>query len=143
MSNDNWESATYRVAVTAVSRNSGCAPATSTTWDQPALVLHQTSPVQTNCQPFRGKAGERILTYIAPEQYNDAWAWLVDETGTPLCTEWSEQDGCVLPATGTYRVVSFLNRWAEDSVDLPVTNEPETFRHDLAAITAGDRVSGG
>ncbi|MBT2532412.1 NAD(P)H-binding protein [Arthrobacter sp. ISL-48] len=27
---------------------------------------------------------------------------------------------------------------AGDSVDLPVTNEPETFRHDLATITAGN-----
>lgn len=27
---------------------------------------------------------------------------------------------------------------AEDTVDLPVTNEPKTFRHDLATITAGN-----
>ncbi|MGC4747884.1 hypothetical protein ACLQ28_19835 [Micromonospora sp. DT201] len=118
VSNDNWESASYRVAVAAISRNTGCASATGTTWDQPALVMHQTSPVQINCQRFHGKAGERVITYTAPERYNDAAAWLVDENGTGLCTEWSEQDGCVLPSTGTYRVVSYLSNWAEDSVDL-------------------------
>ncbi|WP_427170914.1 SDR family oxidoreductase [Arthrobacter sp. 92] len=30
----------------------------------------------------------------------------------------------------------------EDEVDLPVTKEPETFRHDLATISAGNRSSG-
>ncbi|MDR7084696.1 uncharacterized protein YbjT (DUF2867 family) [Arthrobacter ginsengisoli] len=30
----------------------------------------------------------------------------------------------------------------EDAVDLPVTSEPETFRHDLATISAGNRGAG-
>ncbi|MGK5442655.1 hypothetical protein ACSNN7_12690 [Micromonospora sp. URMC 105] len=108
----------YPVAVTALHRTDGCAAATGTSWEAPALVLHQTSPVQTNCQPFHAEAGDRIVTYTAPDRYNDAAAWLVDADGKVLCTEWSEQDGCVLPATGTYRVVSYLASWADDSTDL-------------------------
>ncbi|WP_446211795.1 hypothetical protein [Micromonospora sp. IBSANI012] len=108
----------YQVAVTALHRTDGCAVATGTSWDGSALVLHQTSPVQTNCQPFQAEAGDRILTYTAPDRYNDAVAWLVDADGTELCTEWSEQDGCVLPTTGTYRVVSYLANWSDDSTDL-------------------------
>ncbi|WBB65949.1 hypothetical protein [Micromonospora sp. WMMD812] len=116
--NDSWNSITYRVAVAATSRNNGCAPATGTSWDQPALVTHQISPVQTNCQPFRAEAGERIITYTAPERYNEVAAWLVDPSGAVLCTEWSEQDGCVVPATGTYRVISYLRNWDAESTDL-------------------------
>ncbi|HET8657544.1 MAG TPA: hypothetical protein VFM55_00930 [Micromonosporaceae bacterium] len=109
---------TYQVATVALDRNDGCAPATSTNWDQPALLVHQTSPVQANCQPFQGEAGERVIAYTAPVEYNDAAAWLVDATGAVLCAEWSEQDGCVLPATGTYRVISYLRSWYADSTDL-------------------------
>ncbi|WP_141719444.1 hypothetical protein [Micromonospora peucetia] len=112
------EAITYQVAVTALHSNAGCAGATATTWDQPALLVHQTSGVQTNCQPFQGEAGDRVTAYGAPTVYNELSMWLVDQAGTPLCTEWSEEDGCVLPATGTYRMVSFLRYWETDSTDL-------------------------
>ncbi|MEV4664350.1 hypothetical protein AB0J85_20660 [Micromonospora echinofusca] len=116
--NRNWEPVDYQVAVAALGATDGCAPATGTAWDQPALVVHQTSPVQTNCQPFTGETGDRVLAYRAPDAWNDLRSWLVDEEGTPLCTEWSEEDGCVLPATGTYRVISYLADWYADSTDL-------------------------
>ncbi|MGW1059504.1 hypothetical protein [Micromonospora rubida] len=116
--NDSRTGVDYEVALTALHRADGCAAATGTSWDQPALLVHQTSPVQTNCQPFDGEAGDRILLYTTPVVYNEAWAWLVDDTGARLCTEWSEHDGCVLPATGTYRVVSFLWNWDTGSQDL-------------------------
>ncbi|HET8683891.1 MAG TPA: hypothetical protein VFM54_18775 [Micromonosporaceae bacterium] len=110
---------TYQVAAFALNRNDGCAPATGTHWDQPALLVHQTSPVQANCQPFHGEAGERVIAYTAATEYNDVVAWLVDATGAVLCAEWSsEQDGCVLPATGTYRVISYLRSWYTGSEDL-------------------------
>lgn len=59
------------------------------------------------------------MHYTTPTRYNEAHAWLVNETGTLACPdpEW-EQDGCVLPATGTYRVVSYLRNWEDDSDDL-------------------------
>ncbi|WP_139307149.1 hypothetical protein [Micromonospora pattaloongensis] len=107
----------YQVAVTALNRNDGCAQATGTSWDQPALLVHQTSAVQTNCQPFQGQAGDQIITYAAPTVYNEVSTWLVDDAGVTLCTEWSERDGCVLPATGTYRVISYLRSWNDPTED--------------------------
>lgn len=92
----------YRVAVAALFRNNGCAAATGTAWDGPTLLVHQTSPVQTNCQPFKGRAGERIIVYRAPTEFNEAVAWLVDGAGTTLCGAPSTEVGCVLPASGGF-----------------------------------------
>lgn len=108
----------YQVAVTGLYRNAGCTAATGTSWDLPALLVHQTSAVQTNCQLFKGKAGDRIVTFASPTAYNSVNAWLVDSAGNSLCTEWSENDGCVLPATGTYKYISRLWTWDAGSTDL-------------------------
>ena len=116
--NDFGTEINYQVAMTRLDRTDGCAPATGTSWDQAALRLHQTSQVQTNCQPFTGTAGQRMVSYVAPDQYNDAWSWLVDAAGTAICTESSEEDGCALPASGTYRVITYLSWWQADSTDL-------------------------
>ncbi|SCG78505.1 hypothetical protein GA0070609_5608 [Micromonospora echinaurantiaca] len=93
----------YQVAVTALHRDEGCAPATGTSWDQSTLHVPLTSPVQTNCQPFQGNAGDQVITY-------DFWkvTRLVDESGAEVCAEPSGKDGCLLPADGTYRVISLL-----------------------------------
>jgi hypothetical protein len=109
---------TFQVAVAALFRNAGCSPNTGTSWDLPALLVHQTSAVQTNCQLFRGNAGDRIMTYAAPTVYNEVAWWLADSTGAVVCPELSEEDGCVLPANGTYRVVSYLRTWDGESDDL-------------------------
>ncbi|MGW0506042.1 hypothetical protein [Micromonospora sp. NPDC003241] len=116
--NQNWTPTTYQVAVTSLSGTDGCAPATGTAWDQPAMVVRQTSPVQTDCQPFTGEAGDRVIVYRAPDRWNELAAWLVDHQGTVLCTEPSEEDGCVLPATGTYRVLSYLSTWDPEDTEL-------------------------
>ncbi|MEV0721180.1 hypothetical protein AB0I37_00175 [Micromonospora purpureochromogenes] len=116
--NINPTEMSYQVAVTRLDRNDGCAAAAGTSWEQPTLRLHQTSPVQTNCQPFRAEAGDRVTTYVSPDRYNEDFAWLVDQSGARLCIEPSEEDGCVLPASGTYRVMSYLWNWGADSTDL-------------------------
>jgi hypothetical protein len=116
--NQYWEPLPYQVAVASITGGTGCAATTGTNWDQPALLVHQTSALQTNCQPFQGTAGDRILVYRAPTAYNDLYAWIVDEHGTEICTEPAEEDGCALPTTGTFRVVSYLNSWDADSTDL-------------------------
>jgi hypothetical protein len=109
----------YALAVTAQFRNTGCAAVTSTSWSPDALVVHQTSGVQTNCQPIEGNAGDRIVYYSAPTEYNNMMTWLVDGAGNPVCNSPSPdgQDGCVLPATGRYRVLSYLITWADRSTD--------------------------
>lgn len=116
--NSGYSPVTYQVAAVALYRNAGCAPGTPTTWSPAALVAHQTSPVQTNCQPFNGKAGDRILTYGAPDVYNNLPFWLVDGAGTWLCRTYEPEDGCVLPADGQYRVISYLSTWDGSSTDL-------------------------
>ncbi|GAA2355091.1 hypothetical protein Cme02nite_69040 [Catellatospora methionotrophica] len=123
--NDPWgESIDYQVSATALYRSAGCAPVTATRWDTPTLVVRQTSSVQVNCQPFKGTAGDRVETYAAPTSYNDVMVFLIDSTGHPVCFAYSEQDGCELPATGTYRAVSYLGNWwtetGEDAYHLQV-----------------------
>ncbi|WP_144124864.1 hypothetical protein [Catellatospora sichuanensis] len=114
---DFGEPIDYRLAVTALHADAGCAPATGTSWELPALLLHQTSGVQVNCQPFHGEAGDRIVAYAAPTRYNNVFTQLVDGAGTEVCPGYSEQDGCVLPASGTYRVISRLWQWDEAATD--------------------------
>jgi hypothetical protein len=98
------DTSTYRVGVTSLADAAGCASPSGTSWDLPALFVHQTSDLQVNCQPFHGQAGDRILTY-ASGAYNS----IVDDGGTLLCGPgFDQQDGCVLPATGGYRVITYL-----------------------------------
>ncbi|MDY7090651.1 MAG: hypothetical protein SYR96_36880 [Actinomycetota bacterium] len=118
VNNQDGEPVTYDIAVAALYRAAGCTTGTSLRWDQDAELLHQTSPVQTNCQQFQGRAGQRVVVYAAPTRYNFADTLLVDGTGQALCLGYSEETGCELPADGTYRVVSYLSQWNSDSVDL-------------------------
>ncbi|MET7423124.1 hypothetical protein [Dactylosporangium sp. NPDC005555] len=116
--NQGYEPITYRIAATALFRNAGCAASTGLSWAPDALLVHQTSPVQTNCQPFHANAGDRVIAYAAPLVYNSVDRWIVDSTGAKACPDYTDgEDGCLLPATGTYRVVSFLSRWDTESPD--------------------------
>ncbi len=119
--NQHWDPVAYRIAAPALFRNGGCAAGTGLSWAPDALVVHQTSAVQTNCQPFTGEAGDRVIAYRAPTSYNDLAGWLVDGSGEPICTDHGDEDGCVLPATGTYRFLSYLSDWDAGSSD-------ETYR---------------
>jgi hypothetical protein len=74
--------------------------------------------VQLNCQPFRGLAGERFLTFEKTISAHGVNTWIVDRTGALVCDRFeSGQDGCVLPETGTYRLVSHLSIWDEEVPD--------------------------
>jgi hypothetical protein len=126
--NRNYGMVRYRVAVVNFARTDGCADTADTSWDRPALLVHQTSPVQTNCLPFQGEAGDRILTHGAPTVHNQVSYWIVDDRGVASCATDSEQDGCVLPATGTYRLLSFLVDWEDGSEDL-------TYRLEVRRLT--------
>jgi hypothetical protein len=108
----------YAVAVTTLAQTAGCAEAVGTSWDQPTVLVHQTSAAQINCQPFHGEAGDRVITPATSTVYNEVAVQVVDDAGVILCTENSEEDGCVLPATGTYRVLSYLWNWDGQSDDL-------------------------
>lgn len=105
----------YQVAAVALHRGAGCAPVTGMAWDTPTLAVRQTSPVQVDCHPFRGTAGDRVEVFADPREFNEVYTFLVDVAGTMICTGYSEQDGCVLPATGTYRAVSYLSNWTTET----------------------------
>ncbi|MEV4283682.1 hypothetical protein [Actinoplanes xinjiangensis] len=111
----HWDPISYQIAVTALHRSAGCATGTSLRWDQPAAVLTQTSPVQTNCQQFQGRAGQRVVAYAAPTEHNGVSTTLVDGAGRALCLDHSEETGCLLPADGTYRLISYVDMWGSDS----------------------------
>ncbi len=128
-SNQDWQPVTYRIAVAALYRSAGCDTGTALRWDQAAALLHQTSPVQTNCQQFQGKAGQRVVVYAAPTRYNFAYPMVVDGTGRAFCLGYSEETGCLLPADGTYRVVSYLDQWDSESAD-------ETYKVQLRSLSA-------
>ncbi|WP_143133967.1 hypothetical protein [Actinoplanes philippinensis] len=128
-SNQGWEPVTYQIAVAALNRSAGCATGTSLRWDEAAALLHQTSPVQTNCQQFQGAAGQRVVVYAAPTRYNSFVTTVVDSTGRALCLGYSEETGCLLPADGTYRVISYLDRWDAESVD-------ETYEVQVRSLSA-------
>ncbi|MFC8615585.1 hypothetical protein ACFT9M_04075 [Micromonospora purpureochromogenes] len=104
----------YQVAVTPLHRVDGCEASTGTAWDQPTLQVRLTSPVQTTCHPFQGRAGDRVVAYTGPVETIE---WLVDQSGRRICTDWSPNaGGCVLPADGTYRMI-WSPRWASSSLD--------------------------
>ncbi|MBQ0894632.1 hypothetical protein KBX37_16260 [Micromonospora sp. U56] len=105
----------YQVGVTPLHRVDGCGASTGTSWDQPTLQVRLTSPVQATCHPFQGRAGDRVVAYTGPVETIE---WLVDQSGTRICTNWSPRDGgCVLPADGTYRMIWSPSRWVSDSLD--------------------------
>ena len=86
----------------------GAPTTTGTSWDLPTLLVHQTSAVQTHCQPFRATPATGSSTTGRRPCTTTCAAWLVDQHGAPSAAPSPEQDGCVLPATGTYRLVSYL-----------------------------------
>nr|MDT0659288.1 hypothetical protein [Micromonospora sp. DSM 115978] len=107
----------YQIAVASLRDVTGCAPTTGTNWDQPTLVVHQTSALHTNCQPFQAEAGDQMIVYRAPVGDNEMVSWLVDERGAVLCAEVSLWDDCSLPTSGTIRVISYLRWWdADDTI---------------------------
>ncbi|XVV15155.1 hypothetical protein ACQP2X_12675 [Actinoplanes sp. CA-131856] len=110
----HWNPISFQIALPALMRNAGCSAATGLTWAADALVVKQTSAVQTNCHPFRADAGDRVIAYAAATSYNETSKTIVDSTGAEVCPGLDDEDGCVLPATGTYRVVSYLDNWNAD-----------------------------
>jgi hypothetical protein len=128
-SRQQWDPISYQIAVTALHRSAGCATGTSLRWDQTAVVVTQTSPLQVDCRQFQGTAGQRVVAYAEPAEYNEAWTTVVDSAGRALCLDYSEETGCLLPTDGTYRLVSYLDRWGPDSAD-------ETYRVQVRSLSA-------
>ncbi|MET9436170.1 hypothetical protein [Streptomyces sp. NPDC006551] len=97
------------VAVIPLATTAGCLPETGTSWDLEPLKAKTPSQFAIICQPFTGKAGERITVDFATTKYGDEIAWITDETGRHICVRDEDgSDGCVLPSDGPYRVLGHV-----------------------------------
>ena len=105
--NTDWETRSYRATLINLATDRGCAPATGTGWDQPTITVLPSSPLQALCQPFTAETGERIIAYST-----GGHSWITDATGADICADqaYDELDGCALPGTGPYRVVTLPER---------------------------------
>jgi hypothetical protein len=105
----------YQLAAVRLAATDGCAAPTGTAWNTPELTVKPASEAQLSCQPFTAQPGERIVTTATAHRYDKfVRTWITDGTGLPLCAEYSDETGCVLPGSGPYRVLSFLVGWAAD-----------------------------
>ncbi|WP_405583625.1 hypothetical protein [Streptomyces sp. NBC_01190] len=100
-----FDPAAYAVAVLPLTSTTGCAATVGTAYDLPLLHGTLASPVQTDCRPFSGTAGDRVDLAASGVR-----ATIVDPSGTPSCSrdtgDGSSQDGCVLTGAGPYRVIT-------------------------------------
>jgi hypothetical protein len=114
----------YQIAAPALFRGAGCTAAGGLSFALDAILVHQTSAVQTNCQTFTAGAGDRVQVFRAPTEYNGLTTWIADAGGQVLCTGYSDEDGCALPATGQYRIVSFIGPWTAGATDQTYKIQP-------------------
>ncbi|MFF3307296.1 Tat pathway signal protein [Streptomyces sp. NPDC002952] len=132
VSNTGWEEKTTSVALVPLASTRGCADAVGTNWDQPEASRSTASPVEVDCQPFEGKRGDRIRLTYGSKTYGDSLAWITDESGARICERFPEdnEDSCVLPGDGPYRVISTVWRAengfpAEYSVKVRRVSDPQ------------------
>ncbi|MFC9845954.1 Tat pathway signal protein [Streptomyces sp. NPDC060223] len=106
--NNGWGDAQTAVTVVPLGSTQGCADTTGTSWDLPTVSRTSVSPVEIDCQPFEGEAGERVRLTHGTKVYGDDIAWITDETGARICPHFPEdgEDSCVLSGDGPYRVLS-------------------------------------
>lgn len=110
--NSGWEDKDTSVTVVPLGSSRGCADTSGTNWDQPEVSRSAVSPVQVDCQPFEGERGDRVRLTHGSKAYGDSLAWITDATGARICERFpdDDEDSCVLPGDGPYRVISTVSR---------------------------------
>ncbi|WP_433827634.1 hypothetical protein ACQP2E_37320 [Actinoplanes sp. CA-015351] len=96
--NTDWTVREYQAVITGLSTTEGCAAPVGTEWNQPTITF-PTTPLTVYCQPFTAAPGERVIVYGV--------GMITDGTGSGICDQDYEQDGCLLPGSGPYRVIAF------------------------------------
>ncbi|MGW0553667.1 hypothetical protein ACWDZ6_05610 [Streptomyces sp. NPDC002926] len=97
------------VAVVPLNTADHCAPEAGTAWDNPVVKGSAPGPVAIMCQPFTGKAGERITVDLRTDKPSgDSQYWITDASGARICPRSNNDssEGCVLPGDGPYRVLA-------------------------------------
>ncbi|WP_229067675.1 hypothetical protein [Actinoplanes sp. DH11] len=95
--NNGYWDVGYQAAIINLSTTQGCAAPVGTGWDQPAITI-PAAPMVAYCQPFTAAPGERVVVY--------GGGTITDGSGDRICDQGYEQDGCLLPGTGPYRVLA-------------------------------------
>lgn len=110
--NTEWEDKATSVAFVPLGSAKGCADSVGTNWDQPDVSRTTVSRVEVDCQPFEGARGDRVRLTYGTKVYGDSLAWITDATGKRICERFPEdnEDSCVLPGDGPYRVISTVWR---------------------------------
>ncbi|WP_234441593.1 IPT/TIG domain-containing protein [Streptomyces sp. WM6386] len=110
--NTGWEDETASVTLVPLGSVKGCAGSVGTDWDQPDVTRTTVSRVEVDCQPFEGERGDRVRLTYGSKVYGDSRAWITDATGARICEQFPEndEDSCVLPGDGPYRVISTVSR---------------------------------
>ncbi|MFF3396901.1 hypothetical protein ACFYW6_00030 [Streptomyces sp. NPDC002659] len=108
--NQGWQNLIdTAVAVVPLHTADYCAPEAGTAWDAPVVKGSAPSPVAIMCQPFTGKAGERITVDLRTDKHSgDSQYWITDASGARICPRSNDDnsEGCVLPGGGPYRVLA-------------------------------------
>ncbi|MFF3397227.1 FG-GAP-like repeat-containing protein [Streptomyces sp. NPDC002659] len=110
--NRAWvDAAEASVAVVPLATTANCASETGTSWEREPLTATSPSHFAILCQPFAGKAGERITVAFRTTRAGSATSWITDATGAHICPHFNEDDseGCVLPGNGPYRVLGHVS----------------------------------
>ncbi|WP_145830771.1 hypothetical protein [Actinoplanes teichomyceticus] len=121
--NREWvvEPVVFQAVVIDVAGTAGCDPVTGTAWDQPVHTYRPASPLEVYCRPFRAEPGERVVGYSA----SSGASWISDGTGTMICADSDDgQDGCALPGSGPYRVITEAGEWDEVRVQIGSLSAP-------------------
>ncbi|WP_441250945.1 hypothetical protein [Kitasatospora sp. McL0602] len=106
-----WETQSFKLSVVNLSGTAGCAPAVGTGFAAPTLTGTVVSKLELDCQDIDAAPGERIIT---PSQ--GLFSIVTDRTGAAICTVDYSQDGCVLPGSGPYRLLSTRgSSWGDPS----------------------------
>ncbi|MDC0772520.1 IPT/TIG domain-containing protein [Streptomyces sp. HD] len=110
--NTEWEDKATAVTFVPLGSAKGCADSVGTNWDQPDVPRTTVSRVEVDCQPFEGARGDRVRLTYGSKVYGDSLAWITDATGKRICERFPEdnEDSCVLPGDGPYRVISTVWR---------------------------------
>ncbi|GII52268.1 hypothetical protein Pth03_06570 [Planotetraspora thailandica] len=95
------------VSVVPLATTDSCSPETGTSYADPPLTGSVPGVLAIMCQPFTGRAGERITVDLRTTVYGESLGWITDGTGAHICPHFNEDDsdGCVLPGDGPYRVL--------------------------------------
>ncbi|WP_405600190.1 hypothetical protein OG741_21295 [Streptomyces sp. NBC_01410] len=108
--NQGWQNLINTpVAVVPLNTADQCAPEAGTAWDAPVVKGSAPGPVAIMCQPFTGKAGERITVDLRTDKHSgDSQYWITDASGARICPRSNDDnsEGCVLPGDGPYRVLA-------------------------------------